>query len=243
MGSRSVPPIRSLPRFFLPGADAEAEVLELPEDELTKIRKVLRMSTGDPLAILPNDGKSIWRCTLDGRSARVDQRETIDTEPELKLTLAQAFPRPEKLEEVVRMGTELGVARFIVFPTDRSVVRWDQAKLESRLKRLRTIIQEAAEVAFRAKLPDIVAITGLQELLQVHPDCIVLSETEGLHTHFDAKLATVDKELTIAIGPEGGWSPREVDWIGDRAATLGKRVFRVDTAAVSAASLALLRCR
>ena len=60
-------PLRALPRVFLPGIDM-TEPFELPPYEADKLRKVLRLSTGDPFAVLPDDG-SLWVCHLDGKKA------------------------------------------------------------------------------------------------------------------------------------------------------------------------------
>jgi 16S rRNA (uracil1498-N3)-methyltransferase len=187
--------------------------------------------------VLPNDGR-LLRCEFDGREATVLAIETLHTEPKRKILLAQALPKPDKLDEVIRLGTEIGVASFLIFPSERSVVRWDAAKLQDRLRRLRTIAREAAEVSFRARLPEVDVVSSLNELLARFPRALVLSEVEGVSSTLADHLAD---EMTLVIGPEGGWAPREVALIGDRALTLGPRVLRVDTAACAAATLTLLQ--
>lgn len=242
MGRSSTPPLRALPRFFLPGLEVSslsgAERIELPAAELDKLRKVLRLSSGDELAILPNNG-SVIRCEFDGRNAIPTAIEWPDTNAKRAVTLALGIPRPEKLEEAVRMATELGAARFVVFPAQRTVVRWDRAKLADRLQRLRIIAQEASEVCYRTILPEIEDVASLETLLQLEPQALVLSELEGVGTDLCHALQHA-RDPVLVIGPEGGWAPREVEQIGDRAVTLGPRVFRVDTAATAAAALAIL---
>src|SRR5688572_9765859 len=115
-------PLRSLPRIFLPGADA-AEPIDLPKEEQEKLHKVLRLPQGAHIAILPNDG-SLIRCEYRARQAIPIEVVHPDTEPKLKLTVAQAFPKGDRLDTVVRMCTEIGVSGFILFPSERSVVRW-----------------------------------------------------------------------------------------------------------------------
>ncbi len=234
-GGGSPAPLRSLPRSFVDGATPEGPI-ELPQEELDKLRKVLRLQSGAEIAVLPGDG-SLIRCRLEGRLAMPLLVEHPDTEPRHRLTLAQTLPKPDKLDAVVRMGTEIGVAEFVVFPSERSLAKWDGPKVQDRLRRLRTIAREAAEQCFRTRVPAVRWMPSLQALLEALPDAVVLSEVEGVGRH----LASLEPPPALVIGPEGGWSPREVTLIGERAATMGPRVLRVDTAAAVAAAIVLLR--
>lgn len=235
MGSGGTASIRSLPRVFIPGVpDPCIDYFELPKEEYDKFHKVLRLSAGNEIAVLPNDGRLV-RCRLQGRGA--DPVETLrpDTESPVDLTLALALPKPEKLEESVRMATELGVRKFVVFPSDRTVVKWDADKTANKLARLERIAREAAEVSFRTKLPLFEKRSSLVDVLKEWPEAIVMSESETA-----PRSRLIGSSLVLVVGPEGGWSPKEVAAIGDRAISLGPRVFRVDTAVAAACSLALL---
>lgn len=228
-------PLRALPRVFIPGAIAE-DLIELPSNEVDKLRKVLRLSAGAQIAVLPNDGSMI-RCEFTGRDAKPLETEWPNVEADLQLVIAQALPKGDKLDEIVRACTEIGVAKFILFPSERTVVQWDAKKVTDRLNRLATIAREAAEVSFRTKLPAIEYLPSLQEVFNQAPNPTVLSEVEDeskvLHRSGDL--------MTIVVGPEGGWSPKEVKLIGDRGVTLGPRVLRVDHAGPAAAAILLLK--
>ncbi len=226
--------LRGLPRAFVPGALPD-EPFELPEEELDKFRKVLRLGTGDQIAILPGDG-SLLVCRLDGRRAVPEAVEWPATEASLRVTVAQALPKGDKLDEIVRGCTEIGVAGFVLFPSERSVVRWDAEKLAGRVRRLEAIARESAEVSFRTRLPSIAVAGDLAEVLAAHPNAAVLSEVEGIA----GGLRKLGDAMTVVVGPEGGWSPRELELIGERGATLGPRVLRVDHAAAAAAAILLL---
>jgi len=227
-------PARSLPRMFVPGASPDAEI-ELPKAEVDKLRKVLRLTAGADIAVLPNDG-SLIRATFTGYSAVPVSQEFPATESRVKITLIQALPKGEKLDEIVRAGTELGVFHFTLFPSERTVVRWDQNKLNDRLRRLDTIAREAAEVSYRTQLPTFSYVSSLKDALSAHPEADVLSEVEGL----GRRLSRVRLgEKAVVIGPEGGWAPRERELIGDRAVTIGPRVLRVEHAAIAACSILL----
>lgn len=238
MGRGGPLPLRALPRLFLLGIeDPSLERLAIPDDEYDKLRKVLRLATGDEIGVLPGDGR-LLRCRLDGRSAVVEETHYPDTESQTAVSVALALPKPEKLEESVRMATELGVVEILVFPSVRSVVRWDNEKTQSKVERLRKIAREACEVSYRTRLPSIRAVSSLSEALEA-PVVAVLSEGQGVVTTLAEWLTNAGLGPRLVVGPEGGWAPDEVAKIGDRAVTLGPRVLRVDTAVAAACSLAL----
>ncbi|MGV3614990.1 MAG: RsmE family RNA methyltransferase [Fimbriimonas sp.] len=226
--------LRSLPRVFVPGADADGPI-DLPSAEVDKLRKVLRLSAGAEIAVLPNDG-TVIRCEFQNRVAIPREVVHPETEAPFRLTIAQALPKGDKLDEIVRACTEIGAAHFILFPSERTVVRWDEKKKESRVARLETIAREACEVSYRTKLPTFELAKNLEDVLQREPDALVLSEVEGV----SPRLVPKDDRATVVIGPEGGWAKRELALIGDRGITLGPRVLRVDHAGIAAASILLL---
>jgi len=236
----SIPPLRSLPRLFLPGCDPSGPI-ELPAKEYDKFRKVLRLESGDEIAILPNDG-SLIRCELAGRSAVPKSTEWPGTESKRNITLIQALPKGERLETVLRMGTELGVSKFVVFQAIRSIAKWDPKKLSERFARFESILREAAEQSFRCMLPTLEWHPNLQGVLKAYPNCVVLSELESEAKSFAAvtEQPRASGEIQIVIGPEGGWDPREVALFGERGVTLGPLVLRTDTAGIAAAALLLL---
>lgn len=221
----------------MPGVDADGP-FELPDEARQRLTKVLRLRSGDYFAALPGDGRMVV-CQLDGLSVVPLTTETPGTESELRLAIAQALTRPEKLETTVRMGTEIGVHRFLVFPASRSLVNWDQRKLEQKLERLQAIAISAAEQSYRTHIPQVSFIPSLKDILSANPEAIVASESQS------APLATVPKgkETCVVIGPEGGWTPVEVKLIGDRAASFGPLVFRTETAGPAIASLFILGSR
>ena len=233
MGSSNFPTLRSLARCFLPGVSA-AEPIDLPATEVDKIRKVLRLEQGAQIAILPDDG-SIIRCEFRGRQAIPLEVVLCDNEPNQFITIAQALPKGERLETVLRMGTELGVCKFILFPAIRSVVKWDDKKRSDRLKRFQSILCEAAEQSYRTRLPKIEFVDSLKTLLKTYPDAVILSESERA----TKPLAATGETTTLVVGPEGGWAPEELALIEDRGVTLGPLVLRTDTAGIAAAAALL----
>ncbi|MBX3119182.1 MAG: 16S rRNA (uracil(1498)-N(3))-methyltransferase [Fimbriimonadaceae bacterium] len=235
-------PIRALPRFFIEGLDLSGP-FEIPAEEFAKIHKVLRLSTGDEIAVLPNDGRLV-RCEIQGRSAAPIETILPNSEPDIQVTLAQALPKGDRIDTIVRMCTEIGVARMVFFPAERSVVKWDDKKIEDRLRRMRAVTRESAEQCFRSRLPQVSFAPSLKTVLEEMNQAIVLSEREGLEKAFATtireRISAGCREFTLVVGPEGGWAPRELALIGDRGVTLGPLVLRADTAGPVAAGVVLL---
>lgn len=233
MDRSNFPLLRSLPRVFLDNvpADLDQNPIELPPKEFDKFRKVLRLNRGDQVAVLPGDGRII-RCSYEGKTVVPIETHNLNTQPEKEVILIQALPKMDKLEVIVRMATELGVHKFVLFPSERTVVRWDNKKLQDRINRLKTIARESAEVGFRATLPEIEYHDSLKSVLEKYPASLVLSEYENVEK-------TLSEASSIIVGPEGGWTSRELKLIGDRSVTLGPRVLRVETAAIAACSILL----
>jgi 16S rRNA (uracil1498-N3)-methyltransferase len=229
-----LPPLRSLPRAFVPDATDE-EPFDLPKEEIDKFRHVLRLSAGALIAALPGDDRVIV-CRFQNRVAEPVATFRPETEPLHRVTIAQALPKGDKLDEIVRACTEAGAAHFLLFASERTVVRWDEKKREERLRRLSVIAREAAEVSFRTRVPEIEFVEGLDDVFRLDPHAVVLSEVEGLPKPLERR----ENATTVVIGPEGGWTRRELQKIGPRGVTLGPRVLRVDHAGLAAVSILLL---
>lgn len=225
MGGRDLPPLRGLPRFFVEGVPDPAPArLPIPPEELHKIRHVLRLRRGDGLALLPGDGR-LLRCTLQGDDAELVATERPASEPARRVRLAVALSKPDALEAALRMATEVGAASYVLFPSARSVVRWSPQQVESKLERLRRIVREAAEVAYRTRLPEVSLASGLESVLE--GEWWALSESESA----PASWPPLGPAPTVLVGPEGGWSPEESQKLQGRELSLGPRVLRVPTAA------------
>lgn len=224
--------IRALPRIFIPGQDMTAP-FEVPRPEFEKLHNVLRLRSGARIGVVPDDG-TFWECELDGRYAKPLEKHTPATEPAQFVTLAQGLPKGDKLDDVIRACTEIGVSRFLIFPSDRSVVKWEPKKLDDKMRRLGALAREAAETAFRMRIPTVEYVNSLGEVLK-EPNVQVLSEQENVTSTLRVLDAT-----TIVVGPEGGWSPREVTLITANSVTLGPRVLRTEHAGFAACSALLL---
>lgn len=208
---------------------------EIPKPEFDKLHNVLRLRSGAEIGVMPNDG-TFWVCKLDGRTAVPVDKHEPKTEPSIQITIAQGLPKGDKMDDIIRSCTEIGVSKFVIFPSDRSVVRWEAKKLDEKMRRVQALAREAAETSFRMRIPTIEYAANLEEVLAKQSDILALSELEAVTDHF---VVTADR-VCLVVGPEGGWSPREVEKLQPYARTLGPRVLRTEHAGFAAASRILI---
>ncbi len=154
-----------------------------------------------------------------------------------RLTLYQGVPKADRMDLVVRMGTELGVSAFVPVRTRRSVVRGD------RSARWRRVAEEAAKQCRRATVPSVeppVEFPQAVERFTQHAQRVLLWEGGG------EPLAEVlarpgPRELAVFVGPEGGFDPEEVEALRavGQVCSLGPLVLRAETAGLAAAAVVL----
>jgi 16S rRNA (uracil1498-N3)-methyltransferase len=219
-------------RFFVPAGTTALNRFPLPAQITHQVRRVLRLVDGDRIALLEGDGIEAI-CHLDGGECIVEERRPSANEPTHRLIVSQALIKGDGLEQVVRHGTEIGIAGFRLIVTERCVVRQLSA---GRLQRLRSIAREAAEQAERGIVPTVGAPVSLAEVLS--PTSVVLLERHA------RRLADLPPPGEVIIGPEGGFGPSEVaaaNEAGTPLAGLGPRILRSETVALAAGAVILSR--
>lgn len=205
------------------------------------LRNVLRLGAGARIALF-NGADGEWWAEIEnlrknGGAARpVEQRRKPRAEPDLWLVFAPL--KRARIDYLVEKATELGVSALLPVITERTIVE------RLNLDRLRAHAREAAEQTERLTLPEIRDPVPLGALLADWPaDRRLLACVEsGAAPPVAEQLAREQPGKWAAlIGPEGGFADSELDAIGKLpfvcAVSLGPRVLRADTAAISALSL------
>ncbi len=214
---------------------------------------VLRLAPGVEIILFDGGGAEFLGelLSLTPRQASVQTVATrsCPAEPTFSLTLFQCSLKQDKFEWVLQKGTELGVARFVPVISSRSVVR-PAAALRSKYPRWRAILREATEQCGRARIPDLAEpLTWDAAMAVVDGPRLVAWEaafdsrslaTAAAALAESARAAGVAARLSVAIGPEGGLEDDEI--VAARAhgwetVSLGPRILRAETAAVSAAAV------
>jgi 16S rRNA (uracil1498-N3)-methyltransferase len=214
----------------------------LTGDHADHLSRVLRARVGQEFDIVA-EGKVRRGKITEITDARVDLTLGEELPPTTlpKITLLLAIFKFDRLEWAIEKCTELGVAKIIPVIAARTDTHL-AATAAKRAERWRRIAQQAAEQSRREAPPEIAEPTKLKDALatpgKVH---IVLSESEPQQAISD--ILTLDSEdVVLAIGPEGGWTPAELDLLqskGWKAATLGQTILRAETAAIAATAITM----
>lgn len=235
----------SRPRVHIPAERWDHQVA-LREPERRHLVAVLRLGSGDRLEVFDGEGHVCqaeliragkrWLLSLGPRELRPDNL------PDVRLGVALLKGR--KLDSVVRMATEIGVASIQLFTCARSVPKTDARRMRERIRRLETIASESARQSCRSSVPTLPPLQGLEEILSgnLPAFCALLHETAGGRSLSDL-LIDAEAERLLLVGPEGGFTPEEVEdagRMGFHVAGLGLPVLRAETAAVVAAAVACL---
>jgi 16S rRNA (uracil1498-N3)-methyltransferase len=199
--------------------DVGAPVLDDPATH--HVFRVLRVRDGESVTV--TDGAGNWRvCRAVAGMIEPEGESRFEPPPRDPLTIAFAIPKQDRPEWIVQKLTELGVDRVVVLHAERSVVRWDTARADKHLAKLRRVALEAVQQSRRVWIP---TIEGPAAAMDVLPGAVVAEP--GCRP-----IAPTDR--TVAIGPEGGWTPAELEAARD-CVSLGPNVLRVETAALAAA--------
>jgi 16S rRNA (uracil1498-N3)-methyltransferase len=220
-------------RFFVGPGTVSGDRFPVPESIAHQVTRVLRLRDGDEIILLEGDGQEV-RCRIAGTRLEMLSRTPVGAEPRHRLTVAQALLKGDHLEQVVRQGTEVGISRFELVVTERCVARDISA---GRLARIRAVAREAAEQSERGVVPEVVAPVSLAEV--IGPGSVLLFERSG-----GVALSELPPPDRLVIGPEGGFTPVEVDSVapaGGTVASLGPRILRSESVAVAAAAVVLSR--
>ncbi len=213
--------------------------IPLAPEQCHYLYKVLRLKDGEHFIALDGKGKS-WQSRLSDKQAYLLATLNESTELPAFVTLGIALPKGNGFDDLVRACTELGVNRIIPLITARTLNQAGSNKLE----RWRKIATEAIEQSQRQVIPIIELPTPLSEAL-TNPEHLDTSRyicvTRRSGNHLLEELSKqVHKNITLAIGPEGGWTESEIEMAlgsGYQPVSLGKTILRTITAPIVAMSI------
>jgi 16S rRNA (uracil1498-N3)-methyltransferase len=238
-----------LTRVYVEGELTSGSLVDLPPETASHVAKVLRARSGDELILFNGDGREFNGTITAVRGSRVSASvgdgRPVDRESPLSITLLQCVPRGDRMDFVVQKAAELGVARIVPVLSQRSVVRLDKAQGESKAVHWRAVAISACEQCGRNRLPKIEAAQPLlgylgQPSASTGPRLVFEPQSNSLR-HAASENPAADPigivDAEIAIGPEGGFAPDELEALriaGFSQAGLGPRVLRTETAAIAA---------
>jgi 16S rRNA (uracil1498-N3)-methyltransferase len=226
-------------RLYVPHDLAPGAQLTLDEGQSRYLSAVMRQTVGDTLAVF-NGRDGEWRASVATVGKRAVTLTALscarpqDVGPDLDLVIA--LVKRGRLETIIEKAAELGARRVRLVTTERTNAD------HIRVERLRAIAMEAAEQTGRLDVPQIAEPVKLDRLLaDWDPARRLLFCDEAGDAPTVLEAVTTPGPWAILIGPEGGFSPGERDRLRAlpyaAAATLGPRILRADTAAISALTL------
>jgi 16S rRNA (uracil1498-N3)-methyltransferase len=213
--------------------------------QLHHIRDVLRLNANDEVILFDNKGYEYKGVITGISNKQVTLRVTTLNALRVSnvgFTVACAIPKGSHMDDIIDGLTQLGVARIIPMRTERVVVKLDDAKVEVRLKRWQKIAQSAARQSQRNTIPVIEPVTDIAEVVSDSQSYVLkliphlVGERRLIKDVFNI---IRPKSIIVLIGPEGDFTPAEVELAlhnGFIPVSLGDTVLRVATAALAVAS-------
>lgn len=234
-------------RFFI--AEPLGAEMSIQGQDAHHISRVLRLQVGDSIVVVAPDGSAgiaeINSILVDKVVLRLQEIIVEDKEAPVHVYLAQGLPKSDKMDYIVQKAVELGVKGIYPMDAEHSVVQYDQVKKNKRLERWQKIAVEAAKQCGRAVIPIIEPVRSLAAILEsLDAKTVVLMLYEG-QTAQGLKQALAEhhaKSYLLLVGPEGGFSAKEVALCQSHGAyivTLGPRILRTETAALAGVSIVM----
>lgn len=220
------------------------EVL-LGDDDIFHLTKVMRAKPGDQFEVV-SDGRVFLSQVNKFKPLEIQIVKEIKENNELRsnIILIAALIKGEKMDMVLQKATELGVGEIILLQTERTIVKIKEDEKEAKFYRYRKILKEAAEQSKRSKIPSLYRLLDMKTLSNVETDIkmIAYEGEEGPSANFSKIVKTIEdkQRVAIIIGPEGGFSEKEVklaEEAGYTRVSLGRRILRAETASFYALSV------
>ena len=236
-------------QFFVEPERIGSEQATITGPDVNHIRNVLRMKPGEAVRISDGRGSCydgiIEALQNDEVVVRLSGEKIESTELPVETVLFQGLPKSDKMELIIQKNTELGVSAIVPVSTSRAVVKLDEKKADSKVKRWNGIAEAAAKQSKRTLIPEVRPVMNFkQALLEASAFDVKLMPYENAEgMAFTRKCIGEIKpgsKVAIFIGPEGGFSEEEVEAAGAAGfvpITLGRRILRTETAGMSVLSM------
>ncbi len=251
-------------KFFVDNVNELNKEITLTGNDVNHIKNVLRLSVGDEIVISNGDSREyISRISeISDTYVLADIVDICDSAAELPvdIVLFQGMPKGDKIELVIQKAVELGACEIVPVMMERTIVKLDDKKKEKKLSRYRMISESAAKQSGRGIIPEIKNFMSFKEAANYAASFdkvfVPYENAEGIdysrkliadfanevrEDQSDRnKVSGERKKLGIFIGPEGGFSPEEIDMVKEMGAeiiTLGNRILRTETAGLAILSI------
>jgi len=237
--------------FFVDNSARQDDQFRITGQDYNHIRNVLRMQPDD--TFLVSCGGTSCLCRLDQFEddaviAQIVEEDYQNTELPVQFYLFQGLPKGDKLELIIQKAVELGAAGIIPVEMNRCVMKVDEKKKKAKQARWQAIAESAAKQSKRNVIPEVSdVLTYKQAMAKIDEMDLFLVPYEnerGMAATREALLQIKPgMSVGILVGPEGGFDPQEIAQAREKGAaiiSLGKRILRAETAAVTAIGMGML---
>ena len=237
-------------RIFL--ENVTSNFVTISGDDANHLARSLRARRGDRITAVDGAGNCAIIELIDFDKETIKARRVSDVKKivdERKIILADCLPKQNRFDNIIEKATELGVAKIEPLISERTIARPSGLRIQAKLERWRKIAKESAEQCARDTIPEIGEIRELSDWLkEITPfdDTLLLFCWENEQERSVREvLNNWTGNIIVLIGPEGGFSEREVTEIksaGGVSVSLGKRILKTDTAAISVLAMINYEC-
>ncbi|WP_291964978.1 16S rRNA (uracil(1498)-N(3))-methyltransferase [Caloramator sp.] len=237
-------------KFFVKTDNIINDKINITNDDIQHITKVLRLKIGDTIQICDgNENEYICDIVEINKKnviCQIKEKFKNRNESNINIVLFQGLPKAQKMELIIQKGVEIGVKEFYPIITERVVVKTDGKDICNKLERWNRISYEAAKQSNRGIIPTVNNLISFEEALDILKrfDLVVVPYEKEKSTSFKELFneSRDYKNIAVIIGPEGGFSEEEINIFiknGFKPITLGPRILRTETAGLVASTILL----
>lgn len=237
--------------FFVDECARVGDSFHIGGKDHNHICNVLRMQIGDTFLVSCGGTSSLCRLKYIGEDAveaEILEEDYRNTELPVRFYLFQGLPKGDKLELIVQKTVELGVAGIIPVEMSRCVMKLDEKKKKARRERWQAIAESAAKQSKRNIIPEVSDVMTYKQAMAKATELdlfLVPYENERGMAATREALSGIKPGMSVGIlvGPEGGFEEKEIELArgaGAAVISLGQRILRAETAAVTAVAMGML---
>lgn len=238
-------------QFFVSISEVNNGLARVTGDDYHHLKDVVRLKPGDTVRISVDNGENylgkIKEFTEDAAVIELSEKAD-DTELKGSITLFQGMPKSDKLEFIIEKAVELGCTEVVPVMMEYSIVKLDEKKAESKVIRWQKIAETAAKQSKRSIVPHISMPMKYKDAIEYAKGNTLNLVPYENETGPKGTLEIMEKikpedSVGIFIGPEGGFSEKEIKEAVDagmKTVSLGRRILRTETAALTALSLVMM---
>lgn len=237
--------------FFVDESARVGDCFRIGGGDRNHICNVLRMQVGDAFLVSCGGASSLCRLKQiwdDAVEAEIVEEDCRNTELPVRFYLFQGLPKGDKLELIIQKTVELGVAGVVPVEMSRCVMKLDEKKKKARRERWQAIAESAAKQSKRNVIPEVTDVMSYKQAMAKVAELDLFLVPYENERGMAATREALDRirpgmSVGILIGPEGGFEDKEIELArqaGAAIVSLGQRILRAETAAVTAVAMGML---